>query len=263
MALAGAGLAFAFRGGSESGDPRFRARWSAPAAGGEEAGRAFERGDFETAKRFLEQDERPASGDPADGWSNLAAVHFEKSFGDPLELLEAASAVLRALRIRPDHPQALYNSGLIFEALPLPAAAEQAWLRLAATGAGRVEADLARHLRAARARQSLLPGQVQSRVMEVMDDILPSWQEAVFAGRDTGPAASALLAQAKETAPDVFLSDLDASLRAASGPAARPLAAATRVYLAGRSAWKERDLTRAIPLLREASALLAERSRPL
>jgi cellulose synthase operon protein C len=83
-------------------------------------------GDFDGAVRTLGG---LNVNDNAETASDLAAAYLARaaSIGDRDDAVRALDAVDRALRLRPDLPEALFNRGLILEYLGLTSDAQQAW----------------------------------------------------------------------------------------------------------------------------------------
>ncbi|MEQ9498308.1 MAG: CHAT domain-containing protein [Deltaproteobacteria bacterium] len=101
-------------------------------------------GSPELAKPYLDKVEPGA-----DGWNDQAAVAFELG-----EMQEALALLERALALEPEHPQALWNRGLVLEALGLHLAAAESFERSSEVSSS--EWSKAARERAARLRSSAL-----------------------------------------------------------------------------------------------------------
>lgn len=160
------------------------------------------------------------SASSAQIWSDLAACRYAAAIADddPPQLAEALAAADAALRIAPNHPEALFNRALIIERLGLRDRAREAWERyLAADGGSEWATEARQHLqdlapvtefreefhrqyatlcRDALAAEALVRRYPQDARVWGETDVLGRWADALEHGDSAGAAVHLRVARA-------------------------------------------------------------------
>ena len=241
--------------------------------------------------------ERAAAAQPsANTWNDLAAARYAAAsdLGRAALYPEALAAADAALRIEPNHAEALFNRALILDRMGLFDEAREAWTRYLAVDPSSKWAEEARSRLAelpaakrssqfdriqprledaavrgdAQAVRTLLAGDGARARAFAETEFLGRWGEGVLQKKDGEAARSLTIARAIGAAlasdtNETLLRDAVQSIDAASPPDRQSLASAHAAYRAGRIAYSRHDLDHATGDFTRAATLFAQTRSPM
>jgi CHAT domain-containing protein len=229
-------------------------------------------------------------------WSDLAAARYTFAVrGDrPYELPRALAAADRAIRIKPDLADALFNRALIIEKLGIGEAARRAWQRyLQVDGTSRWATEAMQHLGRLRVvavdqefKRDLAQASAALRTGDAVPmgaltraypqearkwgegPLLAEWADAVRADNQTKAKETLDVVRAIGRAladwnHEQLLADTVAAIDAAPPESAAAMAEAQAVYRDARILYAKRKVAEAHPMLERAAEMFARAKSPM